>query len=48
MDITAIRGSLGLVRICTLSMGATNLAAHMLNAMNRVLQKFPCAKLDYS
>ena len=43
-DITAMRTPLGLVRMCTLPMGATNSVAHMQNAMNRVLQEFIPAK----
>ena len=39
-DITAMRTPLGLVRMCTLPMGATNSVAHMQNAMNRILQPF--------
>jgi hypothetical protein len=35
---------LGLVRMCTLPMGATNSIAHMQNAINRILQKFILAK----
>ncbi len=35
-----MRTPLGLMRMCTLSMGATNSVAHMQNAMNRVLQDF--------
>lgn len=39
-DITTLRTPLGLLRMCTLPMGATNSVAHMQNAMNRVLQPF--------
>lgn len=33
-----MRTLIGLVRMCTLPQGATNLVAHMLNAMNKVLK----------
>jgi hypothetical protein len=39
-----MRTSLGLVRTCTLAMGATNSVAHMPNATNRILQEFIPAK----
>jgi len=39
-DITTMRTPLGLLRMCTLPMGATNSVAHMQNAMNRILQPF--------
>ena len=39
-DITTIRTPLGLVRMCTLPQGATNLVAHMMNSMNKVLHDF--------
>jgi hypothetical protein len=44
MDITAIRTPLGLVRMWTLPIGATNSIADMHNAMNRILQEFILAK----
>ena len=31
---------LGLARMCTLPQGATNLVAHMMNGMNKVLRDF--------
>ena len=31
---------IGLVRMCTLPQGATNLVAHMMNAMNKVLHEY--------
>jgi hypothetical protein len=39
-DITTMRTPLGLMRMCTLPMGATNSVAHMQSAMNRILQQF--------
>jgi hypothetical protein len=39
-DITTMRTPLGLLKMCTLPMGATNSVAHMQNAMNRILQSF--------
>ena len=39
-DITTMRTPLGLMRMCTLPMGATNSVAHMQSAMNRILQSF--------
>ena len=39
-DITTMRTPLGLMRMCTLPMGATNSVAHMQSAMNRILQRF--------
>ena len=35
-----MRTPLGLVRMCTLAQGATNLVAHMMNGMNKVLRDF--------
>ena len=37
-DITTMRTSIGLVKMCTLPQGATNSVAHMMNAMNKVLR----------
>ncbi|KAL3676446.1 hypothetical protein R1sor_026394 [Riccia sorocarpa] len=39
-DLTTIRTSLGLMRMCTLPQGATNSVAHMQNAMHKVLRDF--------
>lgn len=39
-DITTMRTPLGLLRMCTLPMGATNSVAHMQNAMNKILAPF--------
>ena len=39
-DITSIKTPIGLVRMCTLPQGATNLVAHMMNGMNKVLCNF--------
>jgi hypothetical protein len=39
-DITTMRTPLGLLRMCTLPMGATNSVAHMQNAMNKILEPF--------
>ncbi|KAL2644626.1 hypothetical protein R1flu_012213 [Riccia fluitans] len=39
-DITTIRTPLGLLKMCTLPQGATNLVAHMQNTMNKVLRDF--------
>ena len=43
-DITTMRTPLGLLKMCTLPMGATNSVAHMQNAMNKVLHEFIPAK----
>jgi hypothetical protein len=43
-DIIAMSMPLGIVRMCTLLIAATNLVAHMQNAMNRILQEFIPAK----
>ena len=37
-DITKMRTSIGLVRMCMLPQGATNFVVHMVNAMNKVLR----------
>ena len=37
-DITAMQTPLGLVRMCILPQGGTNLVAHMVNPMNKVLR----------
>ena len=39
-DITSIKTPIGLVQMCTLPQGATNLVAHMMNGMNKVLRDF--------
>ena len=39
-DLTTMKTPLGLVRMCTLSQGATNSVAHMQNAMNQILKDF--------
>ena len=39
-DLTTIKTPLGFVRMCTLPQGATNLVAHMMNGMNKVLHDF--------
>ncbi|CAM6127329.1 unnamed protein product [Calypogeia fissa] len=39
-DITTMQTPLGLMKMCTLPQGATNLVAHMQNTMNRILQAF--------
>ena len=36
-EITTMRTSIGVVRMCMLPQGATNSVAHMMNAMNKVL-----------
>ena len=37
-DITTMRTTLGLVRMCTLPQGGTNSVTYMVNAMNKVLR----------
>jgi hypothetical protein len=37
-DLKTMRTPLGLVRMCTLPQGGTNLVAHIVNAMNKVLR----------
>ena len=39
-DLTTMKTPLGLIRMCTLPQGATNLVAHMMNGMNKVLKDF--------
>ncbi|MCO5576416.1 hypothetical protein L7F22_030226 [Adiantum nelumboides] len=39
-DLTTMCTPLGLVRMCTLQHGATNLVAHMMNGMNKELRDF--------
>jgi hypothetical protein len=39
-DLTTIKTLLGLVKMCTLPQGATNLVAHMQSAMNHILRDF--------
>ncbi|KAL3684152.1 hypothetical protein R1sor_002174 [Riccia sorocarpa] len=39
-DVTIMRTSLGLVRMCTLPQGATNSVVHMMAGMNKVLKDF--------
>jgi hypothetical protein len=39
-DLTTMKTPLGLMRMCTLPMGATNSVAHMQNAMHKVLREF--------
>ena len=39
-DITSLRTPLGLLRMCTLPMGATNSVAHMQNAVSKIMEPF--------